>query len=333
MQEDEYGSSVTEMSAYLDRGWDLLGRGDLLGARASAQRSLELDDASPEAHYLMGYIDAAAGAPSDALEHYEQAIALDETFFEAMLSAAEVLIHSMGDAQQALRFIEDALELADTKEETADALLMKIDALLSAGDQAAAKRVLASLPKVPSDNISLDFLVARARFETGELEGTEELLRSCIERESSLADAHYYLGLTLDAKQDPRGATVSFLQARELDLRQPRVPWSMTTELFEKQVQGVIQKIAGHLRGAMDGALVMVVDAPGAEVVADGVDPRATVLLDALGPIEAPPQVGRIFVYQRNVERAVGSAEAVQDELVASIERELVTAYPTLAQS
>ena len=106
------------------------------------------------------------------------------------------------------------------------------------------------------------------------------------------------------------------------------MPWSLTSDLFERKVQSVIQRLAAPYRNALEGALVVVVDAPGAEIVADGVDPRAIVLLDALGPAEEPPQVGRLFGYQRNVERAAPQVHAVEDEILRGIERELTAAYP-----
>src|SRR5688500_20088347 len=102
---------MDQFAAHLDRGWDLVVRGDLAGALLSAQKSLELDAESPEAHNLIGYIHAAEGNAEEALEHYKQAIELDETFVEAMLNAAEVMIHPIRDFDGAIGMVDDALEL------------------------------------------------------------------------------------------------------------------------------------------------------------------------------------------------------------------------------
>src|SRR5688500_15144638 len=150
---------MDQFAAHLDRGWDLVSRGDLAGALLSAQKSLELDAESPEAHNLIGYIHAAEGSSEEALEHYKQAIELDETFVEAMLNAAEVLIHPVRDFDAAIKMIEDALEYAADDEEVADALLLKIDALLHRGDAEEAKRAVAALPEGPFENGHLDFLI------------------------------------------------------------------------------------------------------------------------------------------------------------------------------
>src|ERR1051325_7775988 len=86
---------MDQFSAHLDRGWDLIHRGDYAGAQRSAEKSLELDAESPEAYNLLGYVSAAQGDTESALEHYWHAIALDDSFVEAMLNAAELLIHPL----------------------------------------------------------------------------------------------------------------------------------------------------------------------------------------------------------------------------------------------
>ena len=86
------------------------------GASACAQRALEIDPQSPEVHNLMGYAAALEGDADEALDHYRQAIALDDTFLEAMLNAAEVYIHPLGDFDEAIAMCDQALDLADVEE-------------------------------------------------------------------------------------------------------------------------------------------------------------------------------------------------------------------------
>ena len=104
---------MDQFSAHLDRGWDLVQRGDTRGADASARRALEIDPQSPEAYNLLGYVAALEGEASEAIESYRQAIALDETYLEAMLNAAEVYIHPLGEfALEHAHSIEGVEELA-----------------------------------------------------------------------------------------------------------------------------------------------------------------------------------------------------------------------------
>src|SRR5579864_7956039 len=111
-----------QLTAHLDRGWDLAQKGDAAGAVACAKRALEIDPQSPEVHNLMGFAAALEGNADEALEFYRQAIALDETYFEAMLNAAEVMIAPLGDYDGAIAQIEDALDYAETEEEVADCI-------------------------------------------------------------------------------------------------------------------------------------------------------------------------------------------------------------------
>jgi len=306
-------------------------RGDLAGAMVSAQKSLEIDAQSPEAHNLIGYIFAAEGKAEDALEHYKQAIELEESFVEAMLNAAEVMIHPIADFDGALEMIEDALDFAETDDEIADAMLLKFDALLHRGDRESAARVVAALPEGPFENAHLEFLIGRAKFEVGDVDGAEPRIRAAVDRDPGNPESQYYLGLVLEARGDLRGATVAFLQSRDLDLKAVRPPWSLPEDQFEKRVQAAIHRLSAPLADSLEGALVVVADLPGAEVVAEGVDPRLGVLVDDVSPEGQPPRAGRVFVYQRNVERVASGIVEIEEEILRSLEQELRAAIPELA--
>lgn len=329
---------MDQFTAHLDRGWDLVSRGDFAGALISAQKSLELDAESPEAHNLLGYIHQQEGRAEDALDHYRQAIAIDETYVEAMLNAAEVLIHNLQDYEHGLSMVDEALDFAEGDDEVADALLLKFDALMQQGDREGATRIAAQLPAGPFENPHVDFLVGRAKFETGDVDGAETHIESAIKRDPNNGDAHYYAGLIREARNDPRGATVAFLQAREADLKGPKPPWSLSQALFERKVQAAVRRLPQPLARVIDGALVVVSDMPGPEVVAEGVDPHVGVLIDDLldaqgqpvEPNERPVRAGRVFVYQRNVERWVQSAEDIEEEILRTLEHELTLTFPEL---
>jgi hypothetical protein len=94
-------------------------------------------------------------------------------------------------------------------------------------------------------------------------------------------------------------------------------------EQFEREVERALARLDSESRQLLDGALVVVVGAPGAEVVADGVDPRVDVLLDLASDGEET-KVVRIFVYQQNVERAAGGIYEIEDALVEAFSREIV---------
>ncbi len=314
---------MDQFSAHLDRGWGLVDRGDLTGALVSAEKSIELDAQSPEAHNLLGYIRAAQGQAEDALEHYRQAIALDETFVEAMLNAAEVLIHPLHDFDAAVGLVEEALDFAEGDEEVADALLIKLDAYMHQGDRDQAARVAGALPVGPFESARLDFLVGRAKFECGDVEGSLPCIERALGREPENADAHYYRALIHETKSDTTNATRSFLRARDLDSRTPPAPWWLSLDHFGRRVAAVLAELQEPARPMLPGPMVIVADLPGAETVVDGMDPRAPLWLDELAGTGKQLRVGRVFVYQRNIERNVEGPFDLDEELQIAFEQEL----------
>jgi tetratricopeptide (TPR) repeat protein len=323
---------MDQLSAHLDRGWDLAQKGDSAGAEACARRALELDPQSPEVHNLLGFAAALDGEYEEALDHYKQAIALDETYFEAMLNAAEVMIHPLGDHDGAIAQATDALDYAETDEEIADCALLKVDALMAKGDFDEAKRAMAMIPDGPFENASYIFLVGRAYYELGDVEKAGPLIEEAATRDPEHADAQYYLGLVRDERGDQRGATEAFLRARALDLAQAPLAWSPSAETFAATVKAAVEKLDAILARFVREADVYVVDLPGAELVVDGVDPRTLLILDRPHP-DGGTDGGtgatraRVFVYQRNVERAAGSLAALDEELFAALEREVTAVF------
>jgi Flp pilus assembly protein TadD len=316
-----------QLTAHLDRGWDLAQKGDASGAIACAKRALEIDPQSPEVHNLMGFAAALDGEAEEALEHYRLAIALDETYFEAMLNAAEVLIAPLGDFEGAVTQIEEALDYAETDEEIADCILLKVDALMAKGDYEEAKRSMKMLPDGPFSGPSYLFLIGRAWYELGQIDKAAPLIEQAAKADPQSADAHYYLGLVRDEQGDPRGATEALLRSRALDATRPPPGWSPTPETFAAVVKTGIEKLDLVLARYVREAEVYVVDLPGAELVVDGVDPRALLVLDTPPTDDGAPARVRIFVYQRNVERAAGGVEQMDTELAAALEREVTAVF------
>lgn len=319
---------MDQFSAHLDRGWDLVQRGDSDGAELSGKRALEIDSQSPEAYNLLGYVAALKGEFEDAIEHYTQAIALDDTYLEAMLNAAEVYIHPLGEFDDATRMCEHALELAETQDEVVDTLLLHFDALLGRGDIEGAKLIVQRFPKGPFENPNHTFLVGRAYYETGSIDAARPLVEDAVKRNPMNPEAQYYLGLILDELGESTLGTQAFLRSRELDLQQADPAWSLSRETFQMTAKRALALLDDNLRKFVRQDEIHVCDVPGVEVVVDGVDPRALLLLDSVsvGP-DDPNPTARVFVYQRNVERLAGAIEYVQSEIRSALERELTAAF------
>lgn len=328
--EDQSNDPMGQLSAHLDRGWDLVTRGDFAGAMLSAEKSLEVDDASPEAHNLMGYIFQAEGRAEEALTSYRAALDLEEGYVEAMLNAAEVLVYPLKDLDGALQMVREALDWLEPVEidERADAMLLEIDILMMRGDREAAAKIVRDLPAGPYDNPSIGLSIGRARLDVGDVEGALPLIREACEQELPHADALYYLGLALEVTKEATGALVAFLRSREIDSQAASPPWSISLPQFERRVRGALSQLPLDVSTLLEGALVVVTDLPGAEVVAEGVDPRMPVLLDALSEPGEAPRIGRVFVYKRNVERLAPGLFELDAEFVRSLTAEVRATFP-----
>ncbi|MEM9693637.1 MAG: tetratricopeptide repeat protein, partial [Myxococcota bacterium] len=271
---------MDQLSAHLERGWDLVARGNTQGAALSAERALELDPESAEVHNLVGYVAALNGESEEALDAYQQAIELDETYVEAMLNAAELLVHPIGDFDEALRMCDTILDITDYTDEVVDALLLKFEALVARGQREEGLKLLRNLPEGPYENPAQSYLAARAFFEAGDVERASKLLESALAVDPQHPEANYYAGLVAEDRGDNHAAVAAFLRTRQLELEAGVPPWSPNAETFLLFTRKALETIANdpELAPLIQSAEIYIADVPGAEVVVEGLDPRSLVL-------------------------------------------------------
>ncbi len=329
---------MDQLSAHLERGWDLAQRGDAQGASSSARRALELDPDSPEVHNLLGFVAALDGDCDEAIEAYLQAIDLDDSYVEAMLNAAELMVHPLGQLQEAINLCEQILDLTDYQDEVIDARLLKFEAMLAMSNLDDAQKALAQLPEGPFENASHNFLAGRAYFELGDREAAQRFIDASLESDPRNPEAHYYAGLLCEERGDARGACAAFLHTRQLELEQGMPPWAPNGETFLMFVEKAIAGLDASLAAFMQDAELYVADVPGAEVVVDGIDPRSMTLMDAAltesevdsGTLARVPEALvpervtlRVFLYALNIMRSASGLHAVQQTIHDALETEL----------
>lgn len=335
----------------VDHAWDLIGGGDLKGAMAIAERSLERDGDTPDAHHLAGVIHASEGNIELALSHYMQAIEADEFFFDATLNAAELLFEPVQDLQGALKLAEKAHELAEFPEERAEALALKTEILCALGgfeNVREAKRIARRFPKTPLKSARACFALGRASYELANFEEAVFYFQEALAIQPGVADTYHLLGLTYLALRQKDEAIFTLLKTRELDEAHPPPEFSLSREAFEGRVKDAIERLSPPFRDALDGALFVVAKLPGVEVIAEGIDPRTPILIDDLPHLRTnnlePPliplrfakdeeevSVGRVFIYQATIERSVHSAMHIADEILFQLERAIIDEFEQLA--
>ncbi len=329
---------MDQLSAHLDRGWDLAQKGDARGAGSSARRAIELCPESPEAHNLLGYVAALEGDSEEAVEAYQQAIFLDESYVEAMLNAAELMVHPMGDFDQAAQMCDQVLTITEYEDEIVDALLLKFEAKLAPGRLDDARKVLSALPAGPFPTAIHNFLAGRAFFEVGAYERASTLIAAAIDEDPHHAEAHYYTGLLRESTGDRRGACEAFLRTRQLELEAELPSWAPNAETFLLFTEQAVRDLSEPLRGLLEGAELYVSDLPGPEAIVDGVGVHALIIVDAVAedPLEPPAEQDlaietlegeeirlRVFLYAINILRAAGSLHDVPQMVQEALEREI----------
>ncbi|MSP63569.1 MAG: tetratricopeptide repeat protein [Myxococcales bacterium] len=320
MDSDEHKLDTDEITAHLDRGWDLVQSGDLARAEVAAENVLALDAESPEAFTLLGGIAAAKGEFEEALDHYRKATELDPEFVDPLLYAAEARLADGGNIDEALRLCDQALEVAEEEEDYLDALLLKSEALLQKGDLEAASETLEDLPPQDLPEAAYHLRAGRVLLETGDLDRAEEHLRRALARAPDLTDALHALGVLHEERGDAEKMVAANLQVRQADLKEPAPPWGIPQARFEALAEEALAELPEKLRKLLENVPVVAADYPAIELVSDGGDPRmmgffAGVPYPEKASVGGLPHLDCVYLYQRNIERYARSTVEVEDEI------------------
>jgi predicted Zn-dependent protease with MMP-like domain/predicted Zn-dependent protease len=316
------GPSMDALTAHLDHGWDLLKKNDLSGAENSAKKALALSPDAPEALTLLGVIAAAEGDDEEALEQYRRAMEADPEYPSPMLYAAEILLGPDGDADEALKLIDEALELAEDEDEYLDALLLKAEALIALGDgDDEAREALAELPPVQFPDPGFHVRAARCFFDLGLLDDAEKHFQRAIDDEGEGdADAWHGLGMVREERNDEDGKIEAWKKVRALDLAAPAPPWGVSTDEFEKIAEQALADLPARIKTLLANVPVLASDYPSEDALADGADPRMLGYFSGV-PYPEKSNVGGgghldcVYLFQKNIERVCQSVDQVHDEI------------------
>lgn len=313
---------MDKLDAHLDRAWDLIKNGDFKGAKAAARRALVLDKKVPDVHHLLGYISRCEGEIEEALEHYRDALAVDEGYVDAYLDTAELLIHPVGDVDKAIEMLDDLLDNVDDPEITLEAQLLKIDALSDKGDLVAAEKLVDMMPTEPTANEGHNFAIARVLLDHGRSQAAETILKALQAKDPHNPDVLFFLGLAQKNLSRPE-AVHTLIASREAEVLLPPAPWSVERQTFTQIVRNAIEQLPPEQQVELQDIGVYVFDLPAPELIVDGIEPRTALVFDGVGD----PTLGKIaktlFVYQRNIERVVSTVEQMQEEVRLCIADEL----------
>jgi tetratricopeptide (TPR) repeat protein len=325
-------AGTDQLSAHLDRGWDLLNRKDLDSAVRSAQRAIELAPEDPEGYYLLGSIEARAGRAEDALRHFKEAFDLDDGYVDAFLAAAEIRL-GLGQPDACIELCDEVLSFVEDPRDITDATLLKFDAQIHSDDRAGAAAALEALPAEDLDDASMHQRMGIAFWELGNVPSAARHFARAAALDPALADAHYFLGLCCSEQGDALGAIAHWLRTRALDAEEAERNRTVTVEELRVIARRAIDALPRELRARIGEATLEIATLPAAELVAEGTDPRIACWFAAASepePAPAPkkkaaraaPRLTAVFIYQANLLRGVGPEVDIEEDLRATIAHE-----------
>ncbi len=322
---DQPPLDLDAVTAHMDRGWDLFARGDLEGARISADQVFGLDAESPEATCLMGAIAAAEGDDTEALELFQQAMDASPDYVEPKIQAADLCIHGLGDAEQGLQHCRDARSMKLDPGDAAEVRLLTAEAHAVLGHDGDALLAIEQLGAPPFLDPSHHVRAGRLLLELGRLDRAEEALDGGLSHSETRAEAHYFIGVTLDRGGDVVSARRHL--ARSLELERERRPAyaSIRDEDLGDLIDQALKRLSPAEQQLLHDAPLTLLDLPPLELVAEGFDPRCPAFASGAGQGREGrgAQVTHIFIYRRNVERVGPHWDTMADALRLALEQEL----------
>lgn len=314
------------LTAHLDRGWDLLGRGQLTEARISANQILSIDEDAPEGHALLGAICAAEGEAEEALEHFQHAIDVEPDYIDAVLYAADLAIHPMQDFELALRFCGQADALAESAEERFDVDLLRAEALWGANRVAEARSVAQRLLPLPHGDSAHCVRVARLLIDVEFADEAIPLLRSAATSPEYAEDAQYYLGIAYEMLGNYQAALDSFVEARKAAAVVEHPDWLPNADALRRLLNKVAVQLGQPLAGLAEAAIHLS-ECPPIELIVEGLDPRALVFLSGAAAGSEAARLNVVFVYLGNLGRFARCEREARRELYRSLLLELAAFY------
>jgi predicted Zn-dependent protease with MMP-like domain/Tfp pilus assembly protein PilF len=311
---------MDQLSAHLERGWELIEKADFAGAENCAERALALQADSPEAIVLLGEARNGQGDPEGAVEHFERAFEIDPDFGDAAARAAETYLCALGDYDRAIELCDAAI---DTLEDPTDAVLLKADAELCKGEAKAARRTLKSLGEL--SELEQHLHAGRLWLDVGEPGRARKHLEKVTAEDPEDGDAWHALGCVFERQGELGEMIRCWKKVRELDLKTPRPPWAITEAEFEKIADKALREIPPRARELLQNVPIMIADYPTVEIIADGMDPR---MMGFFSGVPYPdksniagqaPHLDCIFLYQRNIERESPTREVMLDEIRTTV--------------
>jgi predicted Zn-dependent protease with MMP-like domain/Tfp pilus assembly protein PilF len=323
-------AELAALEAELERGWQLIesgASGSLKAARSLAEDLQRRYPDAPEVLVLLGMLDSLEGDVEQALHRYEEASEIDPDYFEPLLCAAELYIWELGEDEKGLLLCQRAQDVAEEEEEYLDALLLQAEAEIGLEREEAAMETLRNLPDIDLPEPRYHVRIGRLFLDLEQVAEATKHFQRAVDQAPENGDAMHGLGLCAEHRAQRDQMIGFFRRVREVDLREPRPPWGLSEERFQKVCAAALDSLPEELRKRMANVPVLATDYPSEQLVLEGNDPRMLGLFAGVpfgehSSVGGPPHLTAIFLFQRNIERLAYSSEDVEHEVHVTLVHE-----------
>ncbi len=317
-RDDEHGDTMAA-------AWALFDDGKIVAARAECDKILREHEA-PAAFLLLAACAREEDDAPAALSFLVQATKADPQWPTPQIWTAEILAEDPDRLEEALRHATAALGNAEEEEELLDALTLKAGIEMMLEKTKAAVYTLDDLPPadvmarhpqhaIEAGHIYLDLdRAAQAR----------TLFESVARRHPKDADAVYALGLACEAMDDEKGKQRAWSTVLKLDLALPAEGFLLSEDAVVEVAESALRELPERARALLANVPIIISELPSADDVATGLDPRLLGLFSGTpypedGHLGGVPQLTRIILFRRNLERIASDEATLRAEIRTTI--------------
>jgi predicted Zn-dependent protease with MMP-like domain/Tfp pilus assembly protein PilF len=306
----------------LDRAWELLEQGDLPQVRRIADQLQAQAPEEPDVLLLLAACAREDEQTDEALALLARAAAADPEWATPEIWAAELLAGDFGRLKEALDHATRAVERAEEEEEFLEALAVKAGIELDLGNVSAARHTLGELPpaEVTGADPSWALEIGHLFLAVDDAAEARRRFHALTEADPALADAWHGLGLAAEAVGDEPEKRRAWLQVLALDDQQPLDAPLLSEPEMEKVAETALAELPARARALIENVPIVLTDLPAREDVEQGLDPRLLGLFEGTSYREGssmggPPQLARILLFRKNLERLAATASELSDEV------------------
>jgi predicted Zn-dependent protease with MMP-like domain len=234
------------------------------------------------------------------------------------ICAARIELRDLGDPDVALETIEGAFDYIDEERDLIEAIIIRAEALVATDDADGARAALAELSTsvIDEPEVALDLAeLALAAEDPAAAMRWIEIVRA---DPAMRADALHLLGRVHEATGERAEMIAAWQEVRTLDLAAPPGDVSISEDAIETIALEALAELPADVRAKLERVPILIDDAPSAELVADGTDPRALGLFQGAPLPDGGDQaatVTTILLFRRNLERVSADLDRLAEEI------------------